>query len=182
MGIPCPLRGSVRLLIVDSPLLADENRWFWPIPLIVAAILAPDSPWWLVRQNRLEDAKKSLRRLTSRGIDFDLDKSVALMAVTTEHEREVASGTHFLACFRGTDLRRTIIVIGCYCMQVFSGSTLRAYMTYFFQQAGLPTDQAFNMSIVGYALGFTGVVFSVSLELLFRSKDSLLIRPFCSGS
>lgn len=84
------------------------------------------------------------------------------MVLTIEHEREVNAGTHFLSCFKGTDLRRTIIVIGCYCMQVMSGSTVRAYATYFFQQAGLPTDQAFNMSIVGYGLGLAGVMVSVS--------------------
>jgi len=84
------------------------------------------------------------------------------MALTTEHEREVNGGTHYLACFRGTDLRRTIIVIGCYCMQVLSGSTFRSYVTYFFEQAGLPTTQAFNMSIVAYALGLIGTVLSVS--------------------
>lgn len=117
-----------------------------------------------MRQNRLEDAKASLCRLTSRGnTDFDVDKSVALMALTTDHERDVNASTTYVACFRGTDLRRTIIVIGCYCMQVLSGSTLRAYATYFFQQAGLPTDQAFNMSIVAYALALIGVIVAVSL-------------------
>ena len=117
-----------------------------------------------MRQNRLEEAKASVRRLTSeQHVAFDSEKSVTLMVLTTEHEREVNASTRFVACFRGTDLRRTIIVIGCYCMQVMSGSTLRAYATYFFEQAGLPTEQAFNMSIVAYALGLAGELTSVSI-------------------
>lgn len=87
-----------------------------------------------------------------------------MIALTTEHEREVNASTQYAACFRGTDLRRTIIVMGCYCMQVLSGSTLRAYSTYFLQQAGLPTDQAFNMSIVTYGLSLVGVILSVCLK------------------
>lgn len=131
---------------------------------MLGAYLAPESPWWLVRQHRLEDAKIMVQRLTNRtDSNFDAKKNVTLMAVTTEHERELNAGTHFAACFRSTDLRRTIIVIGCYCMQVLSGSTLRAYATFFLQQGGLATDQAFNMSIVIYALGIAGVVTSVSL-------------------
>lgn len=115
-----------------------------------------------MRQNRLDDARASLRRLTSpENVDFDVDKGVALIALTTEHEREVNAETKYASCFRGSDLRRTIIVIGCYCMQVLSGSTLRAYATYFFEQAGLPTDQAFNMSIVTYGLSLVGVMLSV---------------------
>ena len=96
------------------------------MPLLVGVFLAPESPWWLVRQNRLEEAKAAVRRLTSpgRNPDFDVDKHVALMVLTTEHEREANSGTHYTSCFKGTDLRRTIIVIGCYCMQVLSGSTV----------------------------------------------------------
>jgi len=133
---------------------------------MIGVYFAPESPWWLVRQNRPEEAKAVVRRLTSpQNVDFDVDKNVALMVLTTEHEREVNAHTQYSACFRGSDLRRTIIVIGCYCMQVLSGSTLRAYMTYFFQQAGLPTDQSFNMSIVGYALGLIGVIVAVSLWL-----------------
>lgn len=148
-----------------------RHRWVWPLPLIIGAYLAPESPWWLVRQNRLEEAKAAVHRLTSRqSVAFDVDKHVILMALTTEHERTVNASTRYLACFQRTDLRRTVIVIGCYCMQVLSGSTLRAYATYFLEQAGLPTEQAFNMSIIAYAFGLTGGLVAVSLfNFLFLS-------------
>ena len=143
-------------------------QWFWPIPLLVATIFAPESPWWLVRQNRIEEAKSSNLRLTSaeKDLEFNVEKNVALMVLTTEHEREEGSGASYISCFKGTDLRRTLIVIGCYIVTVTTGSTVRAYATYFFQQAGLATDQAFNMSIVLYGLGIVGIVTAVSLSPL----------------
>jgi MFS transporter, SP family, general alpha glucoside:H+ symporter len=147
----------------------------------VLVYLAPESPWWLVRQSRLEEAKASLIRLTSpQNVSFDVDKSVALIALTTEHERQVNASTKYAACFRGTDLRRTVIVVGCYCIQVASGSTLRAYATYFFQQAGLPTDQAFNMSIATYGLSLAGVILSVCLPT--PSPGFRLMLMMSSGS
>ncbi|GJN80016.1 hypothetical protein PLIIFM63780_003540 [Purpureocillium lilacinum] len=41
-------------------------------------------------------------------------------------------------------------------LMIIAGTTLRAYSTYFFVQAGLSTTQAFNMSIVTYVLSFLG--------------------------
>jgi MFS transporter, SP family, general alpha glucoside:H+ symporter len=160
------LRGCLSLSAPWAYRVPFALQWFWPIPLLVGIYLAPESPWWLVRQHRLEEAKASIRRLTyHQELNFDVNKNVALMVLTTEHEREANAGTSYAACFRGTDLRRTIIVMGCYIMQVMSGSTFRAYSTYFFQQAGLPTDQAFNMSIVTYALAMAGVFVAVSIRI-----------------
>ena len=56
-------------------------QWVWPVPILITAFFAPESPWWLVRQGRLEDAKKSVMKLTSRdcGIDFNVDEFVMMM-------------------------------------------------------------------------------------------------------
>lgn len=89
------------------------------------------------------------------------------MVLTTEHEREVNSGTSYAACFKGTDLRRTSIVVALYTMQIAAGSTLRAYATYFFEQAGLASDWSFNMSIITYSLSFIGTCLSVRLHVHF---------------
>jgi SP family general alpha glucoside:H+ symporter-like MFS transporter len=125
---------------------------------MIGIVFAPESPWWLVRKNRLEEAKASLLRLTSPGrIEFDADQVITLMVVTTENERESGTGTRYIDCFRGVDLRRTSISCCCWGIQILSGTGLRIYSTYFYQQAGLPTEQAFTMSIVQYALGIVGV-------------------------
>ncbi|KAJ6142139.1 hypothetical protein N7497_011238 [Penicillium chrysogenum] len=133
-------------------------QWVWPIPLMIGIIFAPEPPWWLVRKNRLEEAKAALRRLTSPGrIEFDADQAITLMVVTTESERETGTGTRYIDCFRAVDLRRTSIACCCWGIQILSGTGLRIYSTYFYQQAGLPTEQAFTMSIIQYALGIAGV-------------------------
>lgn len=69
--------------------------------------MAPESPWWLVRKGRVEDAKKSLLRLTSvdRDADFDADETVAMIAHTTALEEQMTKGASYLDCFRGTDCK-----------------------------------------------------------------------------
>lgn len=67
-------------------------QWMWPVPLLIGVCLAPESPWWLVRKGRIEDAKRSLLRLTSldREIDFDADETIAMMVHTTALEEKVS--------------------------------------------------------------------------------------------
>lgn len=104
-----------------------------------------------------------MARLTSEDLDIEIKKLVSLMVFTTQHEKSIESGTSYLACFKGMNLRRTFIVMGVYIMQVLTGAPLRGFMTYFFKQAGLPTDQSFNMTIIALLLSVLGVLGAVSL-------------------
>lgn len=76
--------------------------------------------------------------------------------VATRHEHDTQTGTTYLACFRGTNLRRTIIAQGCYLAQGLCGAGFRNYSTYCYRQAGLPPVQAFNMTLAQYALAIVG--------------------------
>ncbi|CAK7274539.1 hypothetical protein SEPCBS119000_006224 [Sporothrix epigloea] len=132
-------------------------QWIWPTILLPVLWFAPESPWWLVRRGRLEDAKVVLRGLTAKGeVALDVDKSVALMAVTVDYERTVNSQTSYSACFKGVDLRRTVVVITIYCIQTLSGNPLRSSSTYFMEQAGFPSTQAANLTVINYALALIG--------------------------
>jgi MFS transporter, SP family, general alpha glucoside:H+ symporter len=84
----------------------------WPLPLAIAIFMAPESPWWLVRRGRVEDAKKSLLRLTSldREADFDADETVAMIAHTTALEEQMSEGASYLDCFKGVDCELFLIV------------------------------------------------------------------------
>ena len=88
-------------------------QWMWPVPLMIGIYFAPESPWWLVRKGRLEDAKSSLLRLTNvdRQTDFDPDETVAMMVHTTALEEQTTAGASFLDCFKGHDLRRTEVSV-----------------------------------------------------------------------
>jgi len=151
-------------------------QWMWPIPLIIGCFLAPESPWWLVRHNRIEDAKHSLRRLTSKkgNINFNVDDTVAMMIHTNELEKSVSAGTSYWDCFKGTDLRRTEIVCVVWATQTLCGSPFMGFSTYFFEQAGMTTDNSFSMSMGLYAIGAVGTISSWFLMKWFGRRTLYL--------
>ncbi|KAF2790919.1 maltose permease MAL61 [Melanomma pulvis-pyrius CBS 109.77] len=134
-------------------------QWIWPVPLIIGIAFAPESPWWLVRKERYEDAKNVLNRLTSRNRDtnFNADETISMMKHTNELEKAVSEGGSYIDCFKGTDLRRTEICAMTWFVQAFCGSSFMGFSTYFFEQAGLDTSNAFSMSLGQYSLGAVGV-------------------------
>ncbi|KAK2025928.1 alpha glucoside transporter [Colletotrichum zoysiae] len=151
-------------------------QWMWPVPLIIGILAAPESPWWLVRKERVEDAKESLLRLTSRDAhhNFNADETVSMMVHTNALEKAAQSGTKYTDCFRGIDLRRTEIVCCVWAIQTLCGSTFMGYSTYFYQQAGMDKDNSFSMSLGQYALGAVGTVFSWFLMQRFGRRTLYL--------
>lgn len=146
-------------------------QWIWPIPILIGVVFAPESPWWLVRKGRNDEAVHVLKRLTGTADPtFNPDETVAMMVHTNELEKEVAAGTSYLDCFKGVDRRRTEIVCLTWAAQNLCGAGLMAYSTYFYEQAGLATSNSFNMSLGQYALGFLGTLFSWVLMTYFGRR------------
>ncbi|KAH8646635.1 sugar porter family MFS transporter [Xylariales sp. PMI_506] len=152
-------------------------QWMWPLPLAIGIYLAPESPWWLVRRGKLEEAKKSLIRLTSleRETDFDADETVAMMVHTTALEDKITKGASYLDCFKGTDLRRTEIVCMAWAIQNLSGNSFSNYSTYFLEQAGLSTNSSYAFALGQYAINCVGVFGAWGLIALGVGRRTLYI-------
>ena len=136
-------------------------QWMWPIPLIIGCLFAPESPWWLIRRGRTEDAKKTLLRLTSRNDpNFNADDTIDMMIHTNALEKEISAGTSYWDLFKGVDLRRTEIVVATWSVQNLCGNSFMGYSTYFYEQAGLATANAFDLSMAQYGLGAIGTILS----------------------
>jgi|SRR3569833_322891 len=125
---------------------------------MVVCFLAPESPWWLVRTERLEEARKSLERLAGGRSAEQISNTLAMMVHTTRVEAESTKGASYIDCFRGVDLRRTEIVCLTFMGQILSGSTFAYTPTYFFTSAGMPVAESFKLSLGAKAAAFIGTV------------------------
>ncbi|KAJ5438527.1 Maltose permease MAL61 [Penicillium daleae] len=156
-------------------------QWMWPLPLFIGIFLAPESPWWLVRRGRTKDAKRALERLTSkdRETDFDADETISMMVHTTALEARITKGASYLDCFKGTDLRRTEIVCMVWAIQNLSGNSFSNYSTYFLEQAGLDSSNAYNFAMGQYSINMVGVFGAWFLMTLGIGRRTLCLYGLC---
>jgi MFS transporter, SP family, general alpha glucoside:H+ symporter len=98
---------------------------------MLGCYLMPESPWYLVRNDRLEEAKHSLSRLNSNKSDEQLQGQLAQLVHTVNIEVQIEktrAGASYLDLFRGVELRRTEIACVAFFGQILSGSTF-AYVS-----------------------------------------------------
>ncbi|KAL1408573.1 hypothetical protein Q8F55_005386 [Vanrija albida] len=125
-------------------------QWFWPVPLFIGVLFAPESPRWLVQNGRNDEARETIRRLARTGhyTEEALDAQVALLVHQNELEKEEASGRSYADCFKGTNRRRTEIIL---CGQAICG-----YSTQFLRAAGMSQTGAFNINLITYSMFLVG--------------------------
>ncbi|KAG8629366.1 hypothetical protein KVT40_003231 [Elsinoe batatas] len=116
-------------------------QWIWPVPLLIVAYLAPESPWNSIRRGKPGEARKNLIRLRKDTPDRDqqVESSLAYITYITELEREETADARLIDCFKGTNLRRTEIIL--------CGNAILGYSVVFLQAAGFSDIQSFNLNI-----------------------------------
>jgi SP family general alpha glucoside:H+ symporter-like MFS transporter len=97
-------------------------QWMFPTPLAILIFFAPESPWWLTRKGKFEQAAKSVARL-GRQATVNPKESVAMMRRVIELEKSDKKPNH-IELFKGVDLRRTMIVCGVYLAQNLTGNLI----------------------------------------------------------
>lgn len=153
------LRGFIRINSEWSYRIPFGLQWAFAFPILVGVCFAPDSPWWLVRHGRYEEAKRALLRLTSAKADsnFNVDEAISMLRHTNEVEKYLHNESlSYVNCFKGTNLRRTEIACMVWAAQALCGLSLAGWSAYYYEQAGFSVANAFNLSIGMYGLGLAG--------------------------
>ncbi len=144
-------------------------QWIFPIIILVGLTQCPESPWWLVRQGKIAKADRALKRLTHSSVDTE--SLLGNIQLTTKLELEESESNSFLDCFKGTDLRRTIVSSAVYATQVLAGNSfVIGYAVYFFELAGLSTSISFDLGVGLLVLGFVGTCLSWPLITRFGRR------------
>ena len=105
----------------------------FPTPLAILIWMAPESPWWLTRKGKFEEAAKAVGRLGNKTLIQANQESVAMMRRTIELEKDT-SDPSLLELFKGVDLYRTAIVCGVYAAQNLTGNLIANQAVYFFKR------------------------------------------------
>ncbi|CAI7640547.1 unnamed protein product [Penicillium glandicola] len=144
-------------------------QWIFPTPLLILLFFAPESPWWLVRRGRKAEALRSLERLGTDSHEHAQQK-LAVIERTVEIEAQMGGAPTLLDLLKGTDLRRTIITCLIYASQNFAGNLIANQATYFFEQAGMGSDRAFQLNLINSCLQLVANIISLPLASSFGRR------------
>jgi SP family general alpha glucoside:H+ symporter-like MFS transporter len=137
-------------------------QWIW-VPFILTGVyLAPESPWWLVRKGRYEEARNSVIKCTTAQPDilFNPDHVVEMIRHTNDLEKSMHGGVGYIDCFRGVEGRRTLVACMVWLAQAWCGAAMMAFSVQIYREAGLSAENALNMNIGQYCMGAAGTVIS----------------------
>jgi SP family general alpha glucoside:H+ symporter-like MFS transporter len=100
---------------------------------LILIFFAPESPWWLIRNGRKQEALRSIERLGKKSVEKS-EETLAMMERTVEIEAKMGGAPTLLDLLKGTDLRRTIITCLMYASQNFAGNLIANQATFFFER------------------------------------------------
>ncbi|KAM0277362.1 hypothetical protein ACHAQH_005879 [Verticillium albo-atrum] len=207
--VPAPVRGFIvgtyQLSLVIGGLTInsicygtskiDDNRsWriplglFYLVPSIVAVMIffVPESPRWLLRKNRPEEAKDMLLRLRQGAFtEEEIDAEFRELCSALENEQEQGK---FIEVFRGNNLLRTAIVIGVNFFQQATGQAFASqYGAVYVRTLGIFNPVLFSLINSGInAVITTGTLFTTDKlgrrTLLMISSVAMMASLLSMGS
>ncbi|KAF2690510.1 MFS general substrate transporter [Lentithecium fluviatile CBS 122367] len=133
-------------------LIALGLQWLFSLAPFTAAFLIPESPAWLVRKNDMDGARKSLEKLFAPLNDPEV--ILEKIRVSIEEEDKISKETSYAQCFKGTNLRRTLIAIWANFLPPMFGLPLLTSASYFLQQISMKSRYSLMFLIVGIICGF----------------------------
>ncbi|CCF44155.1 hypothetical protein CH063_13647, partial [Colletotrichum higginsianum] len=150
-------------------------QWIFPTPLMVIIFFAPESPFWLIRRGRKEEALRSVKRLGASNATIQQNQQkYAMIERTVEIESQLGGNPTLLDLFRGVDLRRTTITCLMYASQNFAGNLIANQATFFFEQAGMGHDRAFDLNLINSCLQLFANALSWPLTAWFGRRTIYL--------
>jgi len=134
-------------------------------------LLIPESPFYLVRKDKLEQAEKSLRTLYGKKSDVKATlNSIHALAEAEQANHKKASDASFLECFRGVNWRRTRIILYCNGLNNMIGIPIVSNGPYFMVKAGLSPTKVSMMIEIGIAFGMISSIYTFFLMTRFGRR------------
>ncbi|KAJ2898975.1 hypothetical protein MKZ38_003544 [Zalerion maritima] len=149
-------------------------EWAWPAAILVAIFLIPESPYYLVRKNKLDDARKSLQKLYTSKDPQSVQPLLDVISATVSHEQYIGKESSFLDCFKGVNWRRTRIVLYANGIPQMIGATFISNAPYFMIVAGMSSENTAMMVELGIGLAIISSAFTFWAMTVFGRRSMIM--------
>ncbi|KAH7130188.1 general substrate transporter [Dendryphion nanum] len=166
-----------RVMVIDISSFKVPFAIQWALSglALIAAFILPESPVTLVAQNKANAAHKSYSRL--HGSTSDIALALSNIRAVLDHEKELGTNsesTTFSDCFRGTNRRRTLIIIIVALLQYFLGVSILANANYFLIMAGMSPSQSLQVSQIGVGVSIVTIAMAFVTISVFGRRIIVL--------
>lgn len=135
--------------------------WAFPVVLLLGMFFIPESPYYLIRKDQVEKAEQSVKTLFGKKADVRaIVNNMHALAEAEKAANKDASDASFLECFRGTNWRRTRIILYCNTINNMVGIPIVSNGPYFMVLAGLPPAKVAMMIELGIGFGMISSVYT----------------------
>lgn len=168
---------SARVTIIDqsSYKVLFASEWSWPVVMVIGAFLIPESPYFLVRKDKLDKAGKAVSRLHRHWNSIQVQAYAQTIKDATQHEIGVQSiESSFRDCFRGTNWRRTRIVLYSNGLSQLVGAVFLNNAPYFMVLAGLAATEVSMMVEIGIAMSIFSSILTLWAMARFGRRTIVL--------
>lgn len=172
----------------DSPLAYEipfACQWIMPSLVLLTVMFWPESPVWLARMGKREQAVQSIRRLHGVNSDIDKDGLLAQIEVTIAADCKNAGGhdsKSYLECFNKEHRSRTLICMFVYACQYLSGLIfVLGYQSYFYQLIGFSAQKSFLLSMLNNVFMFIANICSWALIAAVGRRPLIVWGQLCGA-
>ncbi|EHA52283.1 hypothetical protein MCOR27_004608 [Pyricularia oryzae] len=136
-------------------------QFAWSIILIVGMLILPETPRFLVKKGKMDQAARSLGKL--RRLPADHEAIVAEVAeIKANNDYEMSQGTAgYIDCFRGPMLKRQLTGMGLQALQQLTGvNFIFYYGTKYFENSGISQPFVIQMitSVINVVSTIPGLI------------------------
>ncbi|KIV93142.1 hypothetical protein PV10_04380 [Exophiala mesophila] len=162
------------------------------VPLFVCGFLLHESPLWLLRKGKIEQAHKTLEQLRQIPADHEYVKQeLATMQERLDGEAEISRkyGTGLWAYFRGAldefskkGMRNRVVLVFCsFTLQNLSGAAaINYYSPTLFGSLGV-TDVALYTGIYGLVKAVASIIYYIAfIDMVGRRRPTIISSLACS--
>lgn len=194
----CQALGGLVSAIIMYGVRNVDNRWTYRSMLvaqfffsgvsIIFCLFMPESPYWLLSKGKNKVALKEIHRLYKSKKTAVGQYAVACLTILEANQANADSDS-ILECFKGTNLRRTLIAMLPMLMQSLSGvAYISNYSTYYYQLAGFSDTNSYQIAVGAQALSLARNMTSwflldrIGRRSLFLGIGSLFVLNLLTAS
>jgi MFS transporter, SP family, general alpha glucoside:H+ symporter len=148
--------------------------WVLGVGLLVVC-WAPESPTWLVRRNRLEKARETLVRLMRHETPVEINARLIVIMEKNDEEKKIAKKVSFRDCFKGKNLRYTLLTCLVALTNWASGNAMIGHAVFFLRTTGIGETYIYMIPLAQCLIGILSTM--ASWFLIDRAdRRTILLR------